>query len=64
MAVRNIMHYHVNNVKTDTKTNTALSEHLMENKHTANWDKIEILHTEKLIFKRNLKGGIYIYKTI
>lgn len=55
------MHYHRNNVKALTKTNTAWSVHLKAKKHTANRNKVKILHMENQIFKLNL---LDVYKCI
>lgn len=47
-----------NNLKIENETNTALSIHLKENKHVADWEEL-VLYTQKNI---NLKEGMEIFK--
>lgn len=62
MWLESRVYHHISNSKIDTKTNTALSLHLLENNHNANWDDIEILHRENKEKKRKVLESIYINK--
>lgn len=54
--------HHKSNAKIDTKTNTALSTHLINNNHRADWNNVSLLHKESKTMKRRILEAIYIHK--
>lgn len=58
------LYHHKMNAKPKTKTNTALSLHLLENGHEGDWDNVKILHVEEKLEKRRILESIYIHKNL
>lgn len=55
--------HHISNAKPSTKTNTALSTHLLNNAHNADWENVKILHREEKDNRRKLLEAMYINKS-
>lgn len=51
-------------MKLHTKTSTGFSGHLIEEKNEGNWENFEILHKEKIRFKRNILQGTHIFSNL
>lgn len=54
---------HQYHTRTKNSTHSALCEHLIDTKHTVNWDHIKILHKEHKQNVRDVMEMIYIKKT-
>lgn len=61
MYLNKRMYHHKCNLKLGAKTSTALSKHLIENKHEAAWDSVNILHVEPNLQRRRYLECIYTF---
>lgn len=62
MWLESRIQHHKSNAKNGTKTNTALSLHLINKNHKADWDNVQVLHNESKTTKRRILESIYIHK--